>query len=212
MCPFQRKIHAIFPGHTFKGLDISVGHFDIGNTRALPDKVLHTLFAPIDFRVFLAFSISARALVMAFFQQISGQLSRFDADCHGLSFHFFLHLGHSSFPAGWKWKRGTTKVAPPADATGSASASGDYQQPSSWPWLLIFRIPSNVVAVMPRRCATAISFLRLRPLPRRRQSGHGCDAAVPAPYQSRPCVRRGLYHSENAADTGLGKSGVKPAR
>ena len=26
-------------------------------------------------------------------------------------------------------------------------------------------------------CATAISFLRLRPLPRRRQSGHGCDAA-----------------------------------
>lgn len=43
---FPCEIHAIFPGHTFKGLDIAVCHFDIEPTRALPDKVYCSASAP----------------------------------------------------------------------------------------------------------------------------------------------------------------------
>ena len=88
---FQRKINAIFFCHTFKGFDIFLRNINTFHARSLPDKLLYSLLAVMDFRI-----LGLRhVLPHGPFEQIGGQsaagLAHLDCQCYGFVPHFVLH-------------------------------------------------------------------------------------------------------------------------
>ena len=181
--PFESEVNAVFPGNFLKRLDVAVRDFDVADPSPLPDKVFHTLFALVDLGIFLLFLHFLKGFSGVRLSDIGGQLGGFDANRHRFVFNFFLHNLITPFSGRNAEKRKWSKAEPPAGATETVSAGTGHQASALhlvFSLSMDFQNAIRVVAVMPSRCATAISFLRTRQLRPRRQSAHGSGAEVHA--------------------------------
>ena len=88
ICLFQRKVNAVFLRRAFKGFDIRISDFDIGNTRAVPHKLFQRLLAAMGRVPCLA--VELQELPQRGLQHLSVQLCRLDCKRNRLSGYFFL--------------------------------------------------------------------------------------------------------------------------
>lgn len=105
---FQREIHAVFSGHSLKGLDIFIGNLDVLHPRALLHELLHCLLPVMGLGVPGLLQIAAHGR----FQQVSGEpAARFayvDDECHGFVPYFVLQSSSLLSKLSWEGSPGLT--------------------------------------------------------------------------------------------------------
>ena len=88
---FQRKVHTVFFGNVFKGLDILIGDLDILNTLPLLHKLLYSLFAVVDFRILGLRHVLSHSPFEKIGGHFAASLANFDCQGDGFIPYFVLH-------------------------------------------------------------------------------------------------------------------------
>ena len=90
----ERVVNPVFTCCTLKGLDVSIGHFDVADSGILLHEMLNGLLTLISLRLrgcFLRLLNFLHELLESFFQHFAGDLAALDSDSNNFGIYFILH-------------------------------------------------------------------------------------------------------------------------